>query len=245
MWRFGIGTFYLAILACAVTASQKFNYAMNHYEAGLYAQAAPAFAEVADGPASEQSIRSNIALARIHEARKEPALAEQRYRSAIQQLPGGAPNDHVLARTAFAQFGLFLSRNGRQTEARQALETALSHARASGDVNLIAMDTDNLGLVAQSENRLEEALALQRESLRLVAAPRDRDQTGTKGIVCHNMAWTYEKLGRPDEAQSAHRQAIELLAESDAKRELKVAMDAYREFLVRTGRSDSEQPRQK
>lgn len=108
---------------------------------------------------------------------------------------------------AFVEYGKFLKRVGRLAAAQTMLETALKHAKAAKDGNVLAAALANLGLVLQARGDLIGAVRMQRRCLEL-----SRKRGHAKGIASAtaNLGLLAKSKGDLPKAELLFRRALQL-----------------------------------
>jgi CHAT domain-containing protein/tetratricopeptide (TPR) repeat protein len=103
--------------------------------------------------------------------------------------------------------GIALRRLGRIDDAEQAHRRALALYERVDDPLGRALVLHNLGATRYSQNALEEALALYRES---VALRREHGDVALTASTLNNSATIHSLRGRPDLALDTHREALDV-----------------------------------
>lgn len=163
------------------------------------------------GPTHVETARSLAALALLHHQSGVLAEAEEAYVEALR-LMAAAGEPPLRQAGVRANLADLLLRTDRADKARLALEDVLATEQAHlqpGHPD-IAYTLNSLGVVADAQERYDDALELYRRAL---AIRTDALPTGHPAIatVLANMAGTYGEMGNVPEARANYAQAIRIL----------------------------------
>lgn len=132
----------------------------------------------------------------------------------LREAPGASAHDRARALNAL---GLMAAELGDRPAAREAYEASLAHWRAAGDERRAAALLDNLGIVAQHDQRWADAEANYEECLRIRQARGDRPGIGRARL---NQTGTWIKRDQLDRARSTIEQlVIDFRVDGDTLRE--------------------------
>ena len=184
----------------------------------LFEQALPLFDELGDAHAAAR-VRMNLGLVAAWEGDLERSrtLSEEALR-AFEEL-----GDEEYATASIRNLAVAAERLGDLARARALYEEALRRARATGHVYLEAQLQGSLGELAAVEHRVEEAVPLLRESMRLSFELTAPDQ------IASNLCLFARVLALTDRAEAA----AQVLARAEATLE-ELGIRWYGEFNPET-----------
>ena len=195
---------------------EKLGFAHNmlgqHVEAeGLYRQH---LARLNEQPATDAIARANLieALAYTQDLQGKYDQAEQLYRLLIRHPVNQGPDRRYSLAIAWNNLGANLDEQGRHVEATAAFEQALSIARdiEQADIMVGAL-LINQGAGMQDGNDYAAALPLLREGIDIYVRSEGRDDPKLIQPISR-LAQSNDAVGRQDEAQTLHQEALKLAA---------------------------------
>lgn len=246
LWKFAASVCLGALLSGCTTVSteQQINYGLNHYRMGLYGHAIPPLMSAAESldhttPADPRLVDVLIALGEMAQGTKRNDLAAGFLPRAVKVAESLEPQDAARLRNSLVHLGNFYLAE-RPADAVPLLARAEEISRTMGDQVLHAIDQDNLAQAYQAtkDYRLASALGL-RALDTLSRATTGKLLTRTKGVILHNLGYTYMEMGRLEEAEARFKESLIVLRSAPAEVEswrINTVTNSYAKLLRRTGR---------
>lgn len=233
-----------------MSTDRQISYGLAHYQMGLYNQAIPALASAAnsletDNPSDPRFVDVLIALGSMAQSEKRYDLADNFYLKALKAAEALQPVDNVRLRNALVNLGMYAMARERLQDAVPLLMRACTLSEKFENREFHAIDLDNLATAYQSLKQYQQASELQLSALKVVnELAGGNTLAGTKGTIHHNLATTYQELGRDAEAETSFKTALAILTSGGASVEpwrVATARRSYAKYLRKVGREKEAQ----